>query len=146
MERGSILMGGFVDRTGQRFGRLKVVERVPRNKNSTHALWLCVCDCGREITCTSGRLQSGNTKSCGCIHKEQLANRNKLNSVHNEGKSRLYGVWHGMKQRCYDSNRIDYPNYGGRGIFVCKEWKDRIVTLISNNGLFLMDMIQKPNI
>lgn len=27
-----------------------------------------------------------------------------------------------MKTRCYNKNRKDYPNYGGRGIGVTKEW------------------------
>ena len=29
-----------------------------------------------------------------------------------------------MKQRCYDSKRKDYANYGGRGISVCNEWRN----------------------
>ena len=27
-----------------------------------------------------------------------------------------------MRNRCYDKNRREYPNYGGRGIRVCDEW------------------------
>lgn len=30
--------------------------------------------------------------------------------------------WKAMKNRCYNENSIDYPNYGGRGIKVCDEW------------------------
>lgn len=29
-----------------------------------------------------------------------------------------------MKTRCYNKNSLEYSNYGGRGITVCKEWKD----------------------
>jgi hypothetical protein len=29
-----------------------------------------------------------------------------------------------MKQRCFNSNRPDYKNYGGRGITICEEWKN----------------------
>jgi hypothetical protein len=29
-----------------------------------------------------------------------------------------------MKERCYNSKRKEYPNYGGRGISVCSEWFD----------------------
>ena len=29
-----------------------------------------------------------------------------------------------MKQRCYNAKKEDYPNYGGRGIAVCEEWRD----------------------
>jgi hypothetical protein len=27
-----------------------------------------------------------------------------------------------MRQRCFNPNNADYPNYGGRGITVCKRW------------------------
>ena len=115
-------MGSFVDRTGMKYGKLTVLRRTPKKKYDKDVFWLCKCDCGNEIVCTTRRLISGNTKSCGCIHKEQLAKRNKSNSIHNDSDSRLYGVWHGMKQRCYDKNRKDYPGYGGRGITICDEW------------------------
>lgn len=37
---------------------------------------------------------------------------------------RLYKVWQGMKERCYNKNNHAYMNYGGRGITVCEEWLD----------------------
>jgi hypothetical protein len=42
--------------------------------------------------------------------------------IHNLYKHPLYGVWEGMKQRCYNTNAKYYENYGGRGIKVCDEW------------------------
>lgn len=35
---------------------------------------------------------------------------------------RLYGIYAGMKSRCYNPNRKKYAIYGGRGITVCDEW------------------------
>jgi len=29
-----------------------------------------------------------------------------------------------MTQRCWDKNAISYPRYGGRGITVCKSWRN----------------------
>lgn len=29
-----------------------------------------------------------------------------------------------MKSRCYNKNNENYPDYGGRGIYVCESWKD----------------------
>ncbi|MGG0757908.1 hypothetical protein [Brevibacillus laterosporus] len=69
-------------------------------------------------------MRSGNTKSSGCIHSEQLSKRNVESSKHAGHLERLYGVWHAMKQRCYDPGRKDFENYGGRGIVVCDQWKD----------------------
>lgn len=36
----------------------------------------------------------------------------------------LYGVWANMKNRCYNKNDPHYERWGGRGITVCKEWKN----------------------
>lgn len=42
-------------------------------------------------------------------------------------KNRLYQIWKGIKSRCYNQNRKKYPDYGGRGITVCEEWKNSFV-------------------
>lgn len=38
--------------------------------------------------------------------------------------SRIYNIWKGMKQRCYNPNHNKYPFYGGRGVDVCEKWKE----------------------
>lgn len=41
-------------------------------------------------------------------------------------KHPLMHRYRGMIHRCYNTKHTSYPNYGGRGIYVCKEWlKDR---------------------
>ena len=42
---------------------------------------------------------------------------------HGLSKTRFYGIWHKMKERCSNKNYIKYYSYGGRGISVCDEWK-----------------------
>lgn len=42
---------------------------------------------------------------------------------HRESKTKLYGVWSGMKARCSRESQIGYEYYGGRGIVVCDEWR-----------------------
>ena len=62
-------MGNFKDLTGQRFGRLTVINRVENNKyNRTQ--WLCQCECGKTTILTGNALLRGNTKSCGCLGAE----------------------------------------------------------------------------
>lgn len=67
-------MGKFKDLTGQKFGRLTVIEKMPEKKNRK-IIWKCLCDCGsgKEVYTTSGNLSSGNTQSCGCLQKEKAA-------------------------------------------------------------------------
>ena len=54
------------DLVGQRFGNLVVVEEAGRDKDRG-VLWRCRCDCGSETLVSSGRLNRGMTKSCGCL-------------------------------------------------------------------------------
>ena len=115
-------MPKLIDLTGQRFGRLIVIERVENYvspKGRHEARWKCQCDCGKTITVRSSSLRSGNTQSCGCIHQEQVA---KLKAAHGLRKTRLYKTWRNMKTRCYNPKCEFYENYGGRGITVCDEW------------------------
>lgn len=36
----------------------------------------------------------------------------------------LYELWLHMRSRCYKPEDSDFPNYGGRGIEVCRRWRD----------------------
>jgi hypothetical protein len=35
---------------------------------------------------------------------------------------RIYSIWAGMHQRCYNTNNQHWKNYGGRGIKICRRW------------------------
>lgn len=70
-------MAKFIDLTEQRFGKLVVIKRVP-NKNK-RTMWLCKCDCGNEVEVRSDQLRGGITKSCGCLHMEQVKSIGKNN-------------------------------------------------------------------
>ena len=52
---------------GDKFGRLKVIERA--EKKSRRLFWRCFCDCGskKEIILSSHVLKEGNHRSCGCL-------------------------------------------------------------------------------
>ena len=46
-------------------------------------------------------------------------------------------MWKGMLYRCSNKESPSYANYDGRGIAVCKEWKDSFVAFrnwAANNG------------
>jgi hypothetical protein len=63
----------YRDLTGQLFGRLTVIAEVEGKDN--RAQWLCRCTCGAEKIKTSQALNTGNTRSCGCLREEAWANR-----------------------------------------------------------------------
>lgn len=41
---------------------------------------------------------------------------------HGKRDTKIYQCWHNMKSRCTNKKHPQYKHYGGRGIFVCKEW------------------------
>lgn len=62
------------DITGQKFGRLTVVERVGNDKHGG-VLWKCKCDCGNYKVTSLNSLRNGYTKSCGCLFKDLVKER-----------------------------------------------------------------------
>lgn len=44
--------------------------------------------------------------------------------------SRIYRIWQAMKQRCLNKKHTAYYRYGGRGIKICKEWRDSAAAFI----------------
>lgn len=69
----------FINLKGRRFGKLLVLERVPKPENSNRvmAFWNCLCDCGKYKILRSECLLSGEYNSCGCgklekEHKDPL--------------------------------------------------------------------------
>ena len=107
------------DLTGQRFGRLVVLERADNISGLT--AWKCKCDCGNEIIAIANNLKRGHTKSCGCFRVDHTT---QAKTVHGFTNKRIYSVWCTIKDRCYDVNNPSYHRYGGRGITMCGEWKN----------------------
>jgi len=78
--------------------------------NRRFGLFLCpYCKKEVEKTISHGK----RDKSCGCN-----------TFTHRKTNHLLYRTWNHMKQRCINPNVKEYKNYGGRGISVCKEWKN----------------------
>lgn len=105
---------------GKQYGRLTVLSFIGRNKQYD-SLWECKCKCGTIKVIRGGVLKNGHTQSCGCLHKD---NTSVAKTTHGLIKDnyKLYKVWIGMKQRCYNSKCSSYKNYGQRGIKLCENW------------------------
>jgi hypothetical protein len=102
---------------GQRFGRLVVTEKVCTVVGGSK--WRCKCDCGNEAVVWAGNLKRGRTRSCGCYHAERLHIDSR---THGMTRTRIYRIWSGMLNRCYNPNNQAYSLYGARGIGVCERW------------------------
>lgn len=118
----------FIDLTGQTYGKLTVIERVPNSHERT--MWLCKCECGNTLITSGNILRQGHAKTCGCGKTERCRKiahaagmkRAEQMRVHGGAGTRLYGIWKSMRQRCNNPHDKSFPDYGGRGIKVCKEW------------------------
>jgi len=101
---------------GMRFGHLKVISQKETGEKRTS--WLCECDCGNKIVRGTTRLLGTENRrpdrSCGC--KRHARNGNTLKHP------RIYKIWTGIIDRCYNENRENYDRYGAKGIRVCEEW------------------------
>lgn len=119
--------------TGQRFGKLIVVSLAGRKRHTTY--WKCLCDCGRELLVSREHLFDGHTKSCGCFRRETTSARS---VTHGETRGRAkppeYTLWLHIKARCTNPKEPSFPNYGGRGITICRRWKYSFERFLSDVG------------
>lgn len=95
---------------GFRFATEKSTQKV------RYGLYECQY-CGGEFECKSNNVNTGNTKSCGCLRKLQKIK-------HGLRCHRFYRTWNAMIHRCTNPSDKNYKDYGARGITVCEEWLD----------------------
>jgi len=69
----------ILDLTGQRFGRLTVLQNAGRKLaiggKKEYIYWLCQCDCGNTCETTAANLKCGNSKSCGCLFDDFMKSK-----------------------------------------------------------------------
>lgn len=100
---------------GDTFGRLVVEKRCPEKRK-----WRCRCTCGHVTYVNPYSLNTGETRSCGCLRADVARQRS---IRHGQSTHRLYDVWTEMKKRCNRPSSKSFVNYGHRGIQVCDEWQ-----------------------
>lgn len=98
--------------------RLTFVKQVEFGKRPA-ALYRC--ECGVEKTIRMDGVKSGVVKSCGCYNKELFM---KMAVTHGLSYHPIYRTYKYMIRRCYDKKYKRYHDYGGRGVVVCKKWRN----------------------
>lgn len=104
-------------KVGQVIGRLTVIGTAPRLKYRDR--WLVRCCCGNSKIILGVKLRARETLSCGCLIKEHAA---RLNRSHGMSGTKVYSAWLNMRIRCLNKKHYKYPDYGGRGIKICRRW------------------------
>lgn len=94
----------------------------------------CTCDlCGNTESYhvednLKYHMKTGDEMSCGCRKhltgriKEKKPSRKSTNKYSADTKGAIHFTH--ITSRCYNPNDRKYSNYGGKGIAMCKEWRD----------------------
>lgn len=128
----------------RRFGRLVALEYVGKTKYNC-AIWKCQCDCGNTPTVQWRNLRDGQTKSCGCLHREVMRNMmqkrkgvasfNQLFSSYKlSSKSR--GIEFGL-------SGDEFKELTKRNCFYCGQKPSYIYGQAKNNGLYTYNGIDR---
>jgi hypothetical protein len=137
-------MPKIIDIKGQTFGRLEVIERLGFNKNRNR-LWRCRCSCGNEVIVIGSNLIRGSTRSCGCLVGENLKDHIIKHGHAARGQASVeYNTYMNMLARCRNPKHKAFPNWGGRGIYICDQWTKGENNL-SGFECFLKDMGKRPS-
>lgn len=86
--------------------------------------WNCKCKkCGKIIQRCSSNIKNG-LAVCKCVHYKRVSEEHKKFAR----DTRLYSIWIGIRNRCFNSNDASYEHYGKRGITICDEWNHNFET------------------
>ena len=105
-------MSKVIDMTGQRWGKLVVLERA-ENDPYGKAQWLCQCDCGNQKIIAGASLRKGVTISCGCHRLAKIKQFNEQNTINEIGHR--YG-----KLVVISKNTDSKLQQDGRAMWNCK--------------------------
>lgn len=130
---------------GKTFGAFLVLESTARTTSGGgYKQYLRVrCKCGTELERPAEKVTKAANPMCvTCRRKERAA------LAERGTKHPLYKVWRTMLSRCYDENVKNFPRYGGRGIYVCPEWRGSVevgeLGAIDGFKQFVVDMGPRP--
>lgn len=123
---------------GDIFGRLKVIGTANKRGKNRGQKWLCECDCGNQVEVLQDNLRRNHTRSCNCLQRERAVEANLRHGHNRRGlPTSIYTTWSSMIGRCTNPKDTAFVNYGGRGIAVCKRWRNSFEA-------FLADMGERP--
>jgi len=117
-------MGKYLDRTGMRYGRLKVISQQGKEKRGKY-LWLCKCDCGNKKIVVGDNLSSGKSKSCGCLKEEFLAKKGNQFGLYKDRELAMLRVQYSHLKRRHTQNKMrgdimDFENFRKLSKSPCK--------------------------
>ena len=115
------------DLTGEKFGRLTVIEQsedwITPTTQKHVPMWHCKCECGNELNVRGNDLKRGTTSSCGCLKRDVHIKPNKYNL------SGEYGIGYTVDGREFYFDLEDYDKIKDRAWHI-----ENNSTIISREG------------
>lgn len=108
------------------------VESYAGKDGRNRPFWNCRCQCGTRRAVDGDRLLRGNSRSCGCFHRQIVSKQN------GNSKRIEYVIWRNIVRRCVNKDDAAYHNYGGRGIRICDRW-------LNSFDAFFEDVGERPD-
>ena len=102
----ALSMVNKLDLTNKVFGRLTALELSDKSDSSGHRYWKCKCSCGNPefVYVRSSHLNTGRTKSCGCINRERITSHGA--SRQGDPRYKAYKMFHNAMRRAKENNQI----------------------------------------
>jgi hypothetical protein len=122
-----------IDVTGKTFGKWKVLRFAGIKCKAKY--FLCECECGNRVEVRDSCLihdKSSQCRVCCAITNGKKAIKHGLCPKH--GRSKIWRTHQGIISRCHKPNSRGYEGYGGRGIYVCDEWRNSVVQFHKDMG------------
>lgn len=119
--------------TGDRYGSRTQIGPSFLLPTSDHRVRHAVfgCACGRVSVVRLSLLRQGRSHTCRqCMEQTLVDSKTK----HGMCEAPEYKVWRGMIGRCTHQSHPAYDRYGGRGIDVCKAWRESFAEFYKDVG------------
>jgi hypothetical protein len=109
-----------------------------KNQFNTEPVYVVCVQCKILFRISPSRLHISKYCSDVCYDKSKKGRI--FYSTHELSKTKIYGIWKGMRKRCNNPKEPAYKNYGGRGIKICEEWNDFVVFYNDMNPSFVQGL------
>jgi hypothetical protein len=128
-----------VNLIGKRFGKLTVIAKADRTDKGNNQYWLCKCGCGNYKEIRGNHLNSGNTKTCGCLRKlpEGESSFNQLIG--------FYKYAANARGLPFKLSRLQFRKLTKENCIYCGKQPSQVINRPKHNGVYIYNGVDRIN-